>query len=143
MKKQKLLAAILSFSILFSFGAILVHAAPDCAQNSGLTDCKQNTAPGSNITVTIGNPLAGGANNLPAFFTLVLQNIVMPLAGVLCVLAFVYAGFKFVTAGGDTTKIKEARAALLWVAVGTAILLGATGILAVLNGTIKEITTSI
>ena len=54
----------------------------------------------------------------------ILNDIIMPIGGVLVVLAFIYSGFLYVTAQGDTKKISDAHKALLYTAIGTAVLLG-------------------
>jgi hypothetical protein len=49
-----------------------------------------------------------------------------------------YAGFKYVTARGDSTKIKEATTALTYAAIGAAVLLGAWVISQAIQGTINQ-----
>jgi len=90
------------------------------------------------ITWGITNPLSIGSD-IPSIITAVLQNIVMPLASVLVVLAILYSGFKFVIAQGKPKEIEEARSGLLWVLVGALILLGAVGISKALESTVNSI----
>jgi hypothetical protein len=96
----------------------------------------------ANISVKIGNPL-NGYNSITAVITAILQNIVMPLAAVFVVLAIIYSGFKYVMAQGNPKEIEEANKGLVAVLIGTAVLLGATGISAALQGTLCHIFTSI
>jgi len=90
------------------------------------------------VAIKIENPFKIG-DSLYALVEAIVNNIVLPIGGVLCVLAFIYAGFKYVTARGDETKIKDASKALLWTAVGTAILLGAWVFANVIRETINQI----
>lgn len=50
-----------------------------------------------------------------------------------------YAGYLFVIAQGNPSKIEEARSALLWAVVGGVIVLGANVIYGVINGTIRAL----
>lgn len=90
------------------------------------------------VTAQIENPFKFG-KTLPEFFSAILQNIVMPLGGILAVLAFVYAGFLYVTSGGNEEKIKTAHSALLYAAIGTAVLLGAVAAFKIISNTINII----
>lgn len=95
-----------------------------------------------NISVKINNPFSGG-DSLSGVITTILQKIVMPLAAVFVVLAIIYSGFKYVMAQGNPQQIKEANKGLVAVLIGTAILLGATGISAALQGTLCQIFSSV
>ena len=68
-----------------------------------------------------------------------LPNGILPIGGVIAVLMIMYAGFLFVTAGGEPAKITKAKDALLYAAIGAAILLGAWVISEAIGGTIKEL----
>lgn len=98
-------------------------------------------APNPNIIKPIiTNPLkAGIGNDIPSIIAAVMKGIVMPLASVLVVLAILYSGFKFVIAQGNPTEIQKARDGLVWVLVGSAILLGAYGISEVLKTTVNQV----
>lgn len=84
------------------------------------------------------NPLRTG-NNVLDLLKAIINEIILPLGGVLAVLAFIYSGFKYVTARGNTTKIEEANRALLYTAIGTAILLGSWVITNVIVNTVNKI----
>lgn len=58
------------------------------------------------------------------------------------VLFIVYSGFKFVTAQGNTDKLKEARENFLYTIIGIAVFFGAWVIVGVLTGTINQFITS-
>lgn len=103
------------------------------------TDSDYNSPGGSNVTVNtkIINPFRTGGS-ITDLFLAILNGIVLPIGGILVVLAFIYSGFKFVMAQGNETEIKDARRNLLYVAIGTVILLGASAIAGAINTTLKQ-----
>lgn len=70
------------------------------------------------------NPI--DAESFPELLKSITKGLI-PLALTLATAAIIWSGFKFITASasGDTSKIKEARATLTWVLVGTAVAVGA------------------
>jgi hypothetical protein len=91
------------------------------------------------IGINIPNPLKNSDGSLMSLIVQILNNIVMPIGAVLCVIWIIYAGFKYVTAQGNPKAIGDAHQTLLWALVGTGILLGAAGISQVIQATIKSI----
>jgi len=86
------------------------------------------TQPGGNT----GNPSSGssGLDNplgLDDFKEIVaaILKVVVTVGTVIVVLAIIWAGFKFVTAQGNESKIEEAKKTFFWVVVGAIVLLGA------------------
>jgi len=69
----------------------------------------------------------------------IVNNVLLPIGGVLAVLAFIYSGFLYVVAQGNESKIDEAHRALLYTSVGTAILLGAWVIVGVIEKTVNQL----
>lgn len=105
-----------------------------------------NEIPPTNQTTTtirpvIQNPLKIG-NDIPTIIEAIMRGVVMPLASILVVVAILYSGFKFVIAQGNPTEIQKAKEGLIWVLVGSAVLLGAYGIAEFLKGTINQIVTT-
>jgi hypothetical protein len=105
--------------------------------------------PGSGQTTTtikpvINNPLnqSLSSGGIPGIINAVMRGVVMPLASILVVLAILYSGFKFVMAQGNATEIQKAREGLVWVLIGSAVLLGAYGISEFIQGTINQIVTT-
>lgn len=82
----------------------------------------------------LGNPVARIME--PQDLIDILVTIVQFLGGPIVVIGLIYAGYKLVSAQGETDKIAEGRRALLWVIVGAAIILGATVLKGVVGGTI-------
>lgn len=130
--KKKLLASVLSLSILFVFGALTVHA------QLGTGNSPTTGAGNPPVKVTLNNPFGNTGDNLIDLVKAVINNIVLPLAGVLIVLAFIFTGFKYVMARGNPSEIGKAHNALKFTVIGTAILLGATAITEVITGTLQQ-----
>jgi hypothetical protein len=63
-------------------------------------------------------------------------TIVQFLGGPVVVIGVIYAGYLFVSAQGETGQLEKARHALLWTIVGAAVILGASVLKSVVQGTI-------
>jgi len=98
------------------------------AADSGSTD----------IGITIPNPTKAGSTLMEVIVAL-LNGVVMPIAAVGVVMWIVWAGFSYLTAQGNSTKIQEANQRLLWSLIGAGILLGAAGISTVVQNTVKAV----
>jgi hypothetical protein len=153
--KKTILASVLSFIILFSFGAFVAYAQPtgnvnnpsanDPGNVNNPPDGNVNNPPDGNVNnpdglhiTPLGNPFKTGSS-LEGFLNNLIDNLVFPIGGILAVLAFIYSGFLYVMARGNSTKISEANKALLYTAIGTAVLLGARIISAVVGGTVQQL----
>jgi hypothetical protein len=164
---KKYIPAVLAFVFLFSFSALVVHAQvctgnSDCATNKVcyFDDVEASTGEcvdrvndttrggtndttsggGSKITTKIQNPLAGvGVHSIQDLLKVILNNIIIPIGGVVAVLAFIYSGFLYVMARGDENAIKKAHTTLLYTAIGTAVLLGSAVIASVLTNTVNQL----
>lgn len=138
MKKAILLSTI--YFLLMT--TIPVFAAqPGGAGSSGGPGGSGQSSPQVNsINFEFPNPFKTG-NNLYDLLKNIVEKVIIPIGGVLCVLAFIYAGFRYVWARGKPTAIQEANRALLYAAIGTAVLLGAWVISKVIENTIGALTT--
>lgn len=87
-------------------------------------------------TDKVSNPLE--ADNIGQFL-LDVVDVITTLAVPVIAVMIIYAGFLFVTAGGDETQIEDAKSTALYVAIGAAIILGADLIIAVLENTASSI----
>lgn len=85
---------------------------------------------------TIENPLR--ADTLQEFLGELVQAIVY-LSVPVIVFFIIYAGFMFVTSGGDTKKIETAKKTALYTMIGAAIILGASLIASILEGTFDSV----
>jgi hypothetical protein len=88
--------------------------------------------------ITLKNPFRLG-DDLMTFIKTLIDKIILPLGGMLAVLAFIYSGFLYVTAQGNDTKIEKAHRALLYTAIGTGILLGSWAIAMAIGTTIGQL----
>ena len=95
-----------------------------------------NTAP-VKINIKIENPFKH--ETIPGLINTIINDILIPIGSVIAVLMVMWAGFKYVTARGDTTQIKEARDALLYAVIGAAILLGARILSDAIGRTIEQL----
>lgn len=115
MNIKKISAVLVSLSIFFVMGTVSVQA-----------------------VISLDNPFSGG-DSLFALLKTIIDKIILPIGGVLAVLSFIYSGFLYVTAQGDTKKIDTAHKALLYTSVGTAVLLGSWVIAKVIENTINQL----
>ena len=141
--KKTFLTTLLSFIILSSLGATIVHAQATKSGGAGTQSGGTGTQSGSLPVVDVGklnNPFSGG-DTLDALLKTIINNIILPIGAVLAVLAFIYSGFLFVTAQGNETKISKAKNALLYTAIGTAVLLGSWAISEVLTNSVNQLLT--
>ncbi len=129
MKKRSVLLPIFAS---FFWLILLSAAMPARAQEDG------NGGNPEKISITLQNPFKVG-NNLYEVAKGIVNNVILRIGGVLCVLAFIYSGFLYVTAGGSDTKINQAHKALLNSAIGTALLLGAWVLVTLVQTTIDSL----
>jgi len=78
------------------------------------------------------SPPPPGSTNLGSVIGNVLDAILTVLwvvAVAVIIIAFVFAGFKYISAQGEPGKVKEAHKAVLWGVVGTGVILLAWSVL--------------
>lgn len=88
------------------------------------------------VSFNIPNPLK--ASSFEQLARDVLDAVIQFGIPVLVVM-IIYTGFKFVSAQGNESKLTEAKNALLWTFVGSAIVLGAFVILTVIENTVAAL----
>ena len=91
---------------------------------------------GDDETVELINPLQ--SSTIQEFLGKVVEVLVI-LATPIIVLFIMYAGFLFTTARGNEAQLAKAKSALLWAVVGGVIVVGASLIADVLQGTIEAL----
>ncbi len=87
----------------------------------------------------ICNPLAGKGIGTVQDFIRVLLEGVLKIGIPVVALAIIYCGFLFVTAVGNSEKIKKAREALIYTLIGAAILLGSWAIAKLIAETVTSL----
>lgn len=88
----------------------------------------------------IRNPLGNDVQSVWDVVDAILRLIRL-IAIPLIVFFIILSGFKFVTAQGNSTKIKEAKDMLIWTLVGAAVILGAELISNIIQTTVNQVTT--
>lgn len=88
---------------------------------------------GSESSVSLQNPLK--SNSLREFLQSILDAI-MVFAVPIIVFFIIYAGFLYVMARGNETKVAQAHKALLYAIIGGLLILGANIILQVIGATV-------
>lgn len=136
MNKKLIATSFLSLGILLVLGTSVVYAQ---AQPVKTSNPDQTVRTKNEIPVKFENPFRGGETSLFGLLRKIINEILMPLGGAVAVLAFIYSGFLYVKAQGNTTKIGEAHQALLFTSIGTAVLLGAWVLANVICQTISEL----
>src|SRR3990167_4640768 len=119
--KKTFLTSLLSLLIFFVMGVVLVYAQSGGGGSGGGTGGGGSGGP--SISANLTNPF-GGTTSLFALLRTIINDVILPIGGVLAVLAFIYSGFLYVTAQGNETKLAIAHRSLLYTSVGTAVLLG-------------------
>ena len=94
------------------------------------------TTTGDPPPIKLPNPLK--VDSITDLLELILQ-IVTIFAVPIIVFFIIYAGFLYVTAQGNETKLTKAHSALLYSIIGGVIILGAYVLLAVIQGTVGSL----
>jgi len=82
------------------------------------------------------NPL--GVSTLQEFFAKFLE-ILIQVAFPFIVLAVIYTGFLFVRAQGNPEELKTAKTAFMWTVIGALVILAASAISLLIQGTVEQI----
>ncbi len=90
-------------------------------------------------SVTLQNPLDDSISSIPDFFKAVI-DILLVFAIPFVVFFIIWAGFLYVTARGNPTKIQQAHSALLYALVGGLLILGANLLLDIITNTVTQVT---
>lgn len=124
---------------LFLVAIVLI---PSFALALGPTDTTVDTGNGSTnygYKIEIPSPLNPSINSIPTLIQVIIDDLVIPIGAVVAVLMIMYAGFLFVTSQGNTSKVGEAKNALINASIGVAILLGAKVLAEAIQLTISKL----
>ncbi len=134
---KKSLKNLLIVVLVFVFALTAIHV---FAQQQGPTSGAnpQNGPQAGGTTIKIENPF-GKANNLMQLLETILNDAVLPIGGIAVTVMIIYSGFLFVTARGNEEKLKNAKRAFLYTAIGSAILLGAVALAKIIGSTINAL----
>lgn len=128
--KKTFIAALILLSSIFTSASL---AFAD-STSGGITG---GGSPGIQVSTKIVNPIK--VSSFSAFAALVTKTAVQVMMPFI-VLAFVYSGFLFVKAQGNTAGLEEAKKAITWSMIGAFILLGAWGFAQIIGQTVSTIT---
>lgn len=114
---------------LLSAGQAFAACTPDGTTNT--RDGVSNTA-----LTKLPNPV-----NAASFQDLAddILGIVSKVGAIVAVFFIIYAGFLFVTAGANETKRTDAKWALLYAVIGTAVLIGAQALSTIVCNTVESL----
>ncbi len=104
--------------------------------NPGSDDVGKNPSPVS-MNIKIINPFKH--DTIPGLINTIIDDILIPIGSVIAVVMIMWAGFKYVTARGDSKQVGEATEALKYAVIGAAILLGAKIISVAIDKTIQQL----
>ncbi|MEX0933566.1 MAG: hypothetical protein WDZ74_02305 [Candidatus Paceibacterota bacterium] len=90
------------------------------------------------ITNPLGKNSQGEDVGFLDLFRLILDGLIL-LATPIVIVMVIYAGFLFVTAQGNVTKLETAKRAIAYALIGALILLGASAISALIQGSIESL----
>ncbi|MEI7689309.1 MAG: TrbC/VirB2 family protein [Candidatus Nomurabacteria bacterium] len=96
-----------------------------------------------NVSTGIANPLGStGPQNIPDFIERLIK-IVLTVGVPVLVLAFIYAGFLYVKAQGNSGELEVAHRTLLYTVIGGVLLLGAYVIAQAIGSTVTDISSGV
>lgn len=152
MKLHRYFSSILLLTVLITFLSTPLISFADITTTSDgdittTRDGDITTTRDGDITTTrtggntkINNPLSSETTSITDLLSFIINDIVLPIGMTIAVLFLIYAGFLFVTAQGNETKLQKAKSTFMWTVIGATILLGAWTIAQAIQGTICEIT---
>lgn len=120
----------------FGFTANNLHVS--CGIATDIAWAIDGAGSGSGDSILLNNPLGDNVKDIPTFVQKLLE-VVMKVGVPLVAVAIIYTGYLFISAQGNPEKLKKAKDAILYVFIGSMILLGAYVIAQALHGTISAI----
>ncbi|MGF7229101.1 MAG: Mbov_0395 family pilin-like conjugal transfer protein [Candidatus Saccharibacteria bacterium] len=95
------------------------------AMASAASDIQGCLSSGASLTVTAGGTCSGGNNTNGAdkvnTIVTTIVNIFSAIVGVVSVIMIIYGGFKYISSGGDSGKVTEAKNTIIYAVIGLVI----------------------
>lgn len=95
------------------------------AMASAASDIQGCLSSGASLTVTAGGTCSGGSNTNGAdkvnTIVTTIVNIFSAIVGVVSVIMIIYGGFKYISSGGDSGKVTEAKNTIIYAVIGLVI----------------------
>jgi hypothetical protein len=117
------------FKKVFSVGLVCLMILPTILLAATSTPSSQLTK------VKLDNPLNSNIGSIEELL-IALLNIFITLMIPVIVFFIIYAGFKYVTAQGNPSKIEEAHSTLLYAIIGGVLILAAVAIAEIIKNTV-------
>ena len=114
-------------AIGFAFAGVTLISNPASAANNTAITANELLGVGGGSNQTIGEVAGLGSANLQEVIARIIRAI-LGFLGVVAVVIILWGGFKWMTSGGEETKVKDARKLILMGIVGLAIVLSAWAI---------------
>jgi hypothetical protein len=128
-----------AFLLTLNADVAIVQATGESSVQSNPRESSEQSNPGSQSVFTLTNPLQGRGINSIGGLAMSFVEIISYIVVLIAVLAFIYVGFQYIifSAQGNSAKIKELHKWLLWIVVGTAIVIGARVLVEIVINTIS------
>lgn len=91
-----------------------------CCSVTGFQQCTADSGGTSDSKTILQNPLGSGVGAKDLIIRII--NVILSLVGALAVVFFIYGGLIWMTAGGNSEKIKKGRDILMWTILGLVII---------------------
>lgn len=131
--------ALIVASLLLAFAAAALPAATANAYDIG---SRENTSCGTNIDIVHGScetDITQGADTVQQTIRNII-NVFSIIVGVVAVVMLIFGGFRYITSGGDSNNIGNAKNTILYAIVGLIIVAIAQAIVQfVLNESTREV----
>lgn len=141
MRKNLIRTSLFSivFSVLLLPGLSFAQVLPGTGtQDPTASGTATSTPDAATFDFSISNPVKG-FDNLPDLVQELLEIVILIAIPIVAVM-IIYAGYMFVTARGNETKLTTAKTTLLYVVIGATIILGAKVIATAIQGTVSSLT---
>ncbi len=122
-KIRRLLTTLLVSTSILLPGLFSLAATPAYATSSALNDLC--TGINSTSAPTGGSSSCTGSNTSISSIASTIVNVFTYIVGIISVLMLIIAGFRYVTSGGESSKVSSAKNTLIYAIVGIVIVIAA------------------
>lgn len=107
---------------VFAFAIVLAPVAAPAAVFAGDAQIENCLGGGATLSVGTGNgcPAANNAEGTDRVNNIIttVVNIFSAIVGIVSVIMIIYGGFKYITSGGDSSKVTEAKNTIIYAVIG-------------------------
>ena len=114
---RRVLAGISMFAVVASFAAVLTATTPVYA----LTTAQQEACQAIGNTADCTDKTTGNSNGDLSGIIKLIVTIVSILVGVVAVIMIIWGGMKYITSGGESSKITGAKNTIIYALIGLVI----------------------